>query len=180
MLAWQLPAGTVNCIQFTILFSLKASPPNHKGHTIIECAPLSSLPHRVCVGVKGRIGWNIMTVTHSIIHAIVQQQKVAKGAKEVYNGIPLSTHHCDKIATQCWTLQWGFSNIYIHPSMEKESQVVLANAQQPMVCRVPFRSVIYLLHRKRGVHLKGPVKNDGKKVNKMGESRQCYPTSKTG
>lgn len=49
MLAWQLPAGTVNCIQFTILFSLKASPPNHKGHTIIECAPLSSLPHRVCV-----------------------------------------------------------------------------------------------------------------------------------
>jgi hypothetical protein len=136
MLAWQLPAGTVNCIQFTILFSLKASPPNHKGHTIIECAPLSSLPHRVCVGVKGRIGWNIMTVTHSIIHAIVQQQKVAKGAKEVYNGIPLSTSLWQDCNPMLNTTMGFFQHIYIHPSMEKESRLFLQTHNNPwcVVC----------------------------------------------
>lgn len=40
------------------------------------CAPL------FIISVKGRIGWNIMTMTHSIIHAIVWQEKLQREQKK--------------------------------------------------------------------------------------------------
>jgi hypothetical protein len=122
MLAWQLPAGTVNCIQFTILFSLKASPPNHKGHIIkVVCASLSLHKGGVLLCEREDRMKHIMTMTHSIIHAIVQQEKVAKGAKEVYN----ERFHKFHIVTRLQPNVEHYNGIfptYMHPSVEKESR----------------------------------------------------------
>lgn len=67
---WQLPVGTVNCIQFTILFSITWSS-THACRCISGCAIHSEREVRIP---------NFPLSMHSF------GNKVAKEAKEVYNG----------------------------------------------------------------------------------------------
>lgn len=94
-----------------------------------------------------------MTVTHSIIHAIVQQQKVAKGAKEVYNGDTIIHIIVTRLQPNVEHYNGVFPT-YTSPSMEKESRCSCKRITTHGVsCAFPIRYLPFA--QKKGSAFKG-------------------------